>query len=74
MADARCFVFPSYYEGFGLPVLESFAAKTPVITSINSSMAEFAYDSALLVDPNKVEQITEAIKNVLTLQIIFFYR
>ena len=48
---ARAFVYPSLYEGFGLPPLEAMANLTPVVTSDRSSMPEVAGDAALLVDP-----------------------
>ncbi len=48
---AAAFVFPSLYEGFGLPVLEAFASGIPVITSTTTSLPEVAGDAALLVDP-----------------------
>ncbi len=64
-AGAHAFVYPSLYEGFGLPILESFALKVPVITSHTSSMAEVAGKAALLVDPKSTIAITEGIKKVL---------
>jgi glycosyltransferase involved in cell wall biosynthesis len=54
---ADCFVYPSIYEGFGMPILEAMACGTPVITSNCSSMPEVAGDAALLVDPLDVEAL-----------------
>ncbi|MCX6026985.1 MAG: glycosyltransferase family 1 protein [Chloroflexi bacterium] len=62
---AAAFVYPSLYEGFGLPVLEAMACGTPVITSNVSSMPEVAGDAALLVSPNDVEGLTRALDRVL---------
>lgn len=62
---ADLFVFPSLYEGFGLPVLEAMACGTPVITSNTSSLPEVAGDAALLVDPQDVEAIAQAMRRVL---------
>lgn len=56
------FVYPSLFEGFGLPVLEAMACKTPVITSDTTSLAEIAGDSAYTVDPEKPEEIGTAIE------------
>ena len=58
---AEALVYPSLYEGFGLPILEAFACGTPVVTSNTSSMREIAQDAAVLVDPYKVESISEGI-------------
>jgi glycosyltransferase involved in cell wall biosynthesis len=63
---ADLFVFPSLYEGFGLPVLESMACGTPVVTSNTSSLPEVAGDAAYLVDPQNVEEIADALKHVLS--------
>lgn len=63
---ADCFIFPSLYEGFGLPVLEAMACGTPVITSNSSSLPEVAGDAGILVDPNQVEAITSAMRQVLS--------
>ena len=60
MAGARAFVFPSLYEGFGMPVLEAMASGTPVITSTTSALPEVAGDAALLVDPTDVTAIAAA--------------
>ena len=63
---AAVFVFPSLYEGFGLPPLEAMASGTPVITSNVSSLPEVVGDAALLVDPHHPEAIAEAMQRVLT--------
>jgi glycosyltransferase involved in cell wall biosynthesis len=60
--QAVALVFPSLYEGFGLPVLEAMAAGTPVITSNCASLPEVAGDAALLVDPLRLDQIREAMQ------------
>jgi glycosyltransferase involved in cell wall biosynthesis len=60
-SSCRAFVFPSLYEGFGLPILEAFQCKAPVITSNVSSCPEVAGDAAILVDPLKPMEIAEAI-------------
>jgi glycosyltransferase involved in cell wall biosynthesis len=54
---AKIFAYPSFYEGFGLPVLEAMACGTPVITSSVSSLPEITGDAALLVDPNNEEEL-----------------
>ncbi len=58
---ARAFVFPSLYEGFGLPPLEAMACGTPVVTSNVSSLPEIAGRAALLVDPRDTDAIAEGI-------------
>lgn len=60
------FVFPSLYEGFGLPPLEAMACGTPVVTSNVSSLPEIAGEAALLVDPYDVDAIARAIVQVFT--------
>jgi len=62
---AKVVVFPSLYEGFGLPVLEAMACGTPVITSNISSLPEVAGDAALLVSPNNPEELRQALERVL---------
>ena len=63
---AGVFVFPSLYEGFGLPPLEAMASGTPVVTSNVSSLPEVAGDAAVLVDPYSPEAIADGIERVLT--------
>jgi glycosyltransferase involved in cell wall biosynthesis len=63
---AAVFVFPSLYEGFGLPPLEAMASGTPVVTSNVSSLPEVVGDAALLIDPYSPEAIANGIRMVLT--------
>jgi glycosyltransferase involved in cell wall biosynthesis len=65
-AAAAAFVFPSFYEGFGLPVLEAMACGAPVITSNVSALPEVAGDAALLVNPDDEAALAEAILRVVT--------
>jgi len=62
---AAVFVFPSLYEGFGLPPLEAMASGTPVITSNVSSLPEVVGDAALLIDPYQPDAIASAMERVL---------
>ena len=62
---ASVFVFPSLYEGFGLPPLEAMASGTPVVTSNVSSLPEVVGDAAVLVDPYSAESIADGILTVL---------
>lgn len=65
-AHADLFVFPSVYEGFGMPVLEAMACGTPTITSTTSALPEVAGDAALLVDPDDAAALGEAMVRVLS--------
>lgn len=64
LEKCRVFAFPSRYEGFGLPILEAFAHRRPVLTSKVSSMPEIAGKAAFLVDPDKVEEISVGLKRL----------
>jgi glycosyltransferase involved in cell wall biosynthesis len=64
-ANAACFVFPSLYEGFGLPPLEAMRFGCPVISSNVSSLPEICGNAALYVDPHEPTQIAEAIAQLL---------
>jgi glycosyltransferase involved in cell wall biosynthesis len=64
--SAEAVVFPSLYEGFGLPVLEAMACGTPVVTANVTAMPEVAGGAALLVDPTSVEQIAVAIEQIIS--------
>jgi glycosyltransferase involved in cell wall biosynthesis len=62
---AEAFVYPSLYEGFGIPVLEALACGTPVVTSDISSIPEITGDCALLVPPSDQEALTHAMRRIL---------
>jgi glycosyltransferase involved in cell wall biosynthesis len=65
LGGAEALVYPSLYEGFGLPVLEAMACGTPVVTSNVSSLPEVVGDAALLVDPRDDDEIADAMARVL---------
>ena len=66
LKNADVFVFPSFYEGFGLPIIEAQSAGVPVVASNVSSIPEVADGSALLVNPNNAEEIADAIYKLIS--------
>ena len=64
--NAKCFVFPSLYEGFGFPPLEAMACGCSVITSDSSSLPEVVGEAAIKVPPHDIERFTNALREVLT--------
>lgn len=64
-SNALCFVYPSLYEGFGIPILEAFNCGCPVITSNISSMPEVGGDAAVYADPLNINDLADKIKFVL---------
>lgn len=65
-AGAGCFVFPSIYEGFGIPIIEAMAMRCPVITSKGTACEEVASGFASLVDPDSATQLSDAMQSVMT--------
>ncbi|MDP4000482.1 MAG: glycosyltransferase family 1 protein [bacterium] len=65
LRGARALVFPSLHEGFGIPVLEAFAAETPVVTANRAATKEVAGGAALLVDPESVTAIHHGMERIL---------
>ena len=65
MRGAELFCFPSFYEGFGIPILEAFISRVPVICANNSSLPEVAGKAALYFEPKNVSELTDQIKKIL---------
>lgn len=65
-SNALCFVFPSLYEGFGIPILEAFSCGCPVVCSNSSSLPEIGGNAAEYFDPNDFQSIRNAVETVLT--------
>jgi len=65
ISGAKMLVYPSFYEGFGLPPLEAMACGTPVITSNVSSLPEVVGDAGILIDPYSIDEITQAMLKLL---------
>lgn len=66
IAEAIALVFTTFWEGFGFPILEAMACGTPVITSNVSSLPEIAGNAAILVNPHKTEEISNAMEKIIT--------
>jgi len=64
--NAECFIYPSFFEGFGIPLLEALVSKTPVITSKSGCFAEAAGPGSKYIDPYDIEKIGEAIIEVVS--------
>ncbi|MDO8603493.1 MAG: glycosyltransferase family 1 protein [Candidatus Omnitrophota bacterium] len=64
--NASVFVYPSFYEGFGFPIVEAFSHGAPVVTSKTSSCGEIAGDGALLINPENYKEIGEAILKIIS--------
>ncbi len=65
-SQAEVFIYPSFYEGFGLPVLEAMTLGTPVITSNTSSLPEITGNAALLINPNQPTELAEAMLKIIS--------
>lgn len=68
--ESKLFLFPSFYEGFGLPPLEAMVCGTPVITSNLSSMPEVCADAAIYIDPHNVEDLLQKMQTVLNNEVL----
>lgn len=62
--QAQVFVYPSFYEGFGIPILEALVSETPVITSKGGCFAEAGGEQSIYIDPQNTAELADAIKNV----------
>ncbi|MFC1700983.1 glycosyltransferase family 4 protein [Patescibacteria group bacterium] len=66
LKEADCFVFPSFYEGFGMPILEAQKIGCPVVCSNISSMPEVAGDGVALINPKSIEEISDGIYKIIS--------
>jgi glycosyltransferase involved in cell wall biosynthesis len=64
-SGAECYVLPTLYEGFCLPLIEAMASGTPVVSSNTTAVPEIAGEAAVLVNPTSVDEIADAIRSVL---------
>ena len=69
--DALAFIFPSYYEGFGIPILEAFEAETPCLLAKSSCFPEIAENAALYFDPKSKNEIVSAMNRILDRNIAY---
>jgi glycosyltransferase involved in cell wall biosynthesis len=70
LANSKAMIFPSLYEGFGLPIVEAMAAGVPVACSNSTALPEVASDAAILFDPRVPEEISTAIKQITTDEVL----
>ena len=70
LQNAIAFVYPSLFEGFGIPIIEAMSVGVPVITSNTSSMTEIAGNAALLVNPTNTNEIADAMQLIITDEIL----
>ena len=70
-ANASLFFFPSYYEGFGLPILEAMKFSIPILSSNASSLPEVGGDAIFYCDPNNIEDMAEKLESILDIKIPF---
>jgi glycosyltransferase involved in cell wall biosynthesis len=66
VTGSKAMIYVSFFEGFGMPILEAAAARIPIVTSNNTSMKEIAGDAALLVDPSDVHAIANALEKIVS--------
>jgi glycosyltransferase involved in cell wall biosynthesis len=64
--NAKLFIYPSLFEGFGIPILEALTSKTPVITSRGGCFAEAGGKSSIYIDPENIDELADAIKQILS--------
>lgn len=64
-SGAACFVYPSYFEGFGLPILEAMQCGAPVVAGDRTSIPELVADAGLLFDPFNIDALVDALKRIL---------
>ena len=63
-SGAKCLIYPSLYEGFGIPVLEALSCECPVVTSKTGSLPEVAGNAAFYVDPENIDDIADKLEKV----------